>query len=116
MLQVYDGFDETATELFKGCNADLPDPVISSSNIVYIVFDSHLVHLGSKFLLEWLQVDRQISSVTVRPSTSEYQGVAHYTASLYSHKSSMLNTDLCVPRRIWCSSTMQLSMSNVQRE
>lgn len=99
MLQVYDGFDETAPMLFKGCNGDLPDPMISSSNIVYIVFVSHPVQLGSKFLLEWLQVNRQISSVTIRPPTSEYQGVPHYIASQYSHKTCILNTDLCVPRR-----------------
>ncbi|XP_021927790.1 cubilin [Zootermopsis nevadensis] len=68
-LAVYDGFDVTAPVLFKGCNGDLPDPMISSSNVVYIGFVSHPSHLGSKFLLEWLQVNRQISSVTVQPPT-----------------------------------------------
>jgi hypothetical protein len=71
MLQIYDGFDETAPTLFKECKVDLPDPVQSSSNIVYIVFASSPIKLGSKFLLQWLQVNRQISSVTVPPPTSE---------------------------------------------
>jgi hypothetical protein len=71
MLQVYDGFDQTASLLFKGCTGDLPDPFTSGSNIVYIVFESNPVHHGSKFLLEWLQVGRQITSVTVPPPTSE---------------------------------------------
>jgi hypothetical protein len=71
MLQIYDGFDETAPTLFKECKGDFPDPVRSSSNVVYIVFESHPIRLGSKFLLEWLQVNRQISSVTVPPPTSE---------------------------------------------
>ena len=71
MLQIYDGFDETAPTLFKECKVGLPDPVQSSSNVVYIVFASYPVTLGSKFLLEWLQVNRQISSVIVPPPTSE---------------------------------------------
>ncbi|PNF23973.1 hypothetical protein B7P43_G09286 [Cryptotermes secundus] len=68
-VAVYDGFDQTAPLLFKGCRGDLPDPFTSSSNIVYILFESVPVHHGSKFLLEWLQVDRQITSVTVPPPT-----------------------------------------------
>lgn len=72
MLQIYDGFDENAPILFKECKVGLPDPVQSSSNVAYIVFDSYPVTLGSKFLLEWLQVNRQIPSVTVSPPpTSE---------------------------------------------
>jgi citrate lyase synthetase len=71
MLQIYDGFDENAPTLFKECKVTLPDPVQSSSNVVYIVFNSQPVTLGSKFLLEWLQVNRQIPSVTVLPTTSE---------------------------------------------
>jgi hypothetical protein len=71
MLQIYDGFDETAPILFKECKVGLPDAVQSSSNIVYIVLASYPIRLGSKFLLEWLQVNRQIPSITVPPSTSE---------------------------------------------
>ena len=71
MLQIYDGFDETAPTLFKKCKFDLPDPVQSSSNIVYIVFKSNQFRIGSKFLLEWLQVNRQIPTVIVPPPTSE---------------------------------------------
>jgi len=72
MLQIYDGFDQTAPILFKECKVSgLPDPVQSSSNVVYIVFETHLIGLGSKFLLEWLQVNRQIPSVTVPTPTSK---------------------------------------------
>jgi cubilin len=71
MLQVYDGFDQTAPLLFKGYGGDLPDPIRSSSNVVYIVFESNPLHHGSKFLLEWLQVDRQITSMIIPPPTSE---------------------------------------------
>jgi len=71
MLQIYDGFDADAPTLFRECKVDLPDPVQSSSNVVYIVFESHPFTLGSKFLLEWLQVNRQIPSVTVPPPTGE---------------------------------------------
>jgi hypothetical protein len=71
MSQIYDGFDETTPTLFKECKVGLPDPVQSSSNVVYIVFESHPITLGSKFLLEWLQVNRQIPSVTVPPPTGE---------------------------------------------
>ncbi|GFG35967.1 hypothetical protein Cfor_02931, partial [Coptotermes formosanus] len=68
-VAIYDGFDETAPTLFKECKGDFPDPVTSSSNVVYVVFASHPIRLGSKFLLEWLQVNRQISSVSVPPPT-----------------------------------------------
>jgi len=71
VLQIYDGFDETAPTLFKECKVGLPDPVQSSSNIVYIVLASYPIRLGSKFLLEWMQVNRQIPGVTVPPPTSE---------------------------------------------
>ncbi|XP_069688891.1 cubilin [Periplaneta americana] len=60
-LAIYDGFDETAVKLFQGCGGNLPDPVTSSSNIVYIEFNSSPVRLGSKFFLEWLQVVRQVT-------------------------------------------------------
>jgi hypothetical protein len=67
--------------LFKACGGDLPDPMTSGSNIVYIVFNSIPVRLGSKFLLEWLQVERQIPSVTTQPPISEYQGISRYITS-----------------------------------
>jgi hypothetical protein len=69
MLQVFDGFDQTASLLFRGCSGNLPDPFRSSSNVVYIVFESNPIHHGSKFLLEWLQVDRELKSMTVPPPT-----------------------------------------------
>ena len=71
MLQIYDGFDESAPTLLKECKVGLPDSVQSSSNVVYIVFESHPVTFGSKFLLEWLQVNRQIPTIIFTPPTSE---------------------------------------------
>ncbi|KAJ4432257.1 hypothetical protein ANN_20874 [Periplaneta americana] len=73
IFHIYDGFDETAVKLFQGCGGNLPDPVTSSSNIVYIEFNSSPVRLGSKFFLEWLQVVRQVTPRNPEVPASKHQ-------------------------------------------
>ncbi|GLG98263.1 Cubilin homolog [Gryllus bimaculatus] len=57
-LAIYDGYDDTAPELMKKCGTMVPDPITSSSNMVYIYMSSMGVRHGSLFFLEWLQVER----------------------------------------------------------
>lgn len=56
LIKIYDGYDNTAQELFKGCGGQLPDPVTSSSNIIYISFIIDPYKIGGYFFLEWIQV------------------------------------------------------------
>ncbi|XP_063226608.1 cubilin [Bacillus rossius redtenbacheri] len=70
VLKIYDGFDQTAPVLKSLCGPQLPDPITSSSNIVYIMFESSSSWDGSWFLLSWLQVERQHGSAGLTPASS----------------------------------------------
>lgn len=57
-LQVFDGYDMTAPLLNHICGYSLPDPISSTSNVMYIKISYEGVRVGSKFLLEWLQIPK----------------------------------------------------------
>ncbi|KAF4529657.1 hypothetical protein B566_EDAN017693, partial [Ephemera danica] len=67
-ISIYDGFDDTAQSLFMDCHgAQLPDPITSTTNVVYIKFKNIPLSFGSIFFVEWLQVEKsglRLSSVT----------------------------------------------------
>ena len=68
-LKIFDGYDETAPKLIKVCGLNKPDSVVSSSNVVYIVFTHSQVIHGSLFFLEWTEVTKPgnvIQSTTTR--------------------------------------------------
>nr|CAD7455080.1 unnamed protein product [Timema tahoe] len=74
-LKIYDGYDNTAPTLLERCGLQLPDPVTSSANIVYISLDFNLVRTGIWFLLEWQEVDKQGTSTgMMNPSQSSVPG------------------------------------------
>nr|CAD7261777.1 unnamed protein product [Timema shepardi] len=74
-LKVYDGYDDTAPILLERCGLQLPDPVTSSANIVYISLDFNLMRTGIWFLLEWQQVNKQGTSTgMMNPSQSSVPG------------------------------------------
>ncbi|KAF4524800.1 hypothetical protein B566_EDAN010175 [Ephemera danica] len=66
-ISIYDGYDDTAQSLFMDCQGtQLPDPITSSTNVVYIKFQNSPIRYGSIFFLEWLQVERS----RIRPSSA----------------------------------------------
>lgn len=54
--QVYDGYDSNAPILLEVCGFDIPDPITSSSNVIYIDFSVDILRQGSWFELNWIQV------------------------------------------------------------
>lgn len=63
LFQVYDGYDETAFPLLKTCGTLIPDPITSSSDLVYIVMSINRNFRGSFFLLEWSEVLRNTQPI-----------------------------------------------------
>ncbi|KAF4527382.1 hypothetical protein B566_EDAN015951 [Ephemera danica] len=67
-ISIYDGFDDTAQTLFMDCRGEqLPDPITSTTNVVYIKFKNIPISFGSIFFVEWLQVEKsrvRLSSVS----------------------------------------------------
>ncbi|XP_015512725.2 cubilin [Neodiprion lecontei] len=57
-LVIYDGYDADAPVLMRECGMILPSMVRTSSNVVYIKFNSIILQEGSKFFLSWLEVPR----------------------------------------------------------
>ncbi|XP_014475365.1 PREDICTED: cubilin [Dinoponera quadriceps] len=58
-VDIYDGYDDNAPKLLEACGFSLPDPVESSSNVVYIQMKSSLVKQGNLFDLTWLEIPRE---------------------------------------------------------
>uniref|UniRef100_A0A182NM22 Cubilin n=1 Tax=Anopheles dirus TaxID=7168 RepID=A0A182NM22_9DIPT len=52
-LMIYDGYDETAAPLLRSCGYIKPEPLASTSNVVYIVLDNSDVMEASTFSLSW---------------------------------------------------------------
>ncbi|XP_018577861.1 cubilin-like [Anoplophora glabripennis] len=63
-FMVYDGVDETAPELKSICGIELPDPIKSSTNILYITMEYSYVRMGSKFLVEWLEISNERTNIS----------------------------------------------------
>ncbi|XP_050461753.1 cubilin-like [Cataglyphis hispanica] len=61
-VKIYDGYNDEAVSLLEVCGYTLPDPVQSSSNVVYITMKTDFVRQGNWFDLTWLQIPRDISS------------------------------------------------------
>lgn len=53
-MKIYDGYDEDSPVLLSTCARQKPDPVISTGNVVYIVYNLRGYH--SNFLLRWQQI------------------------------------------------------------
>ncbi|XP_068081387.1 cubilin [Anabrus simplex] len=73
-LVIYDGYDETGVEIFKGCGYLIPDPVTSSSNVVYIMMHTMAMYHGSYFKLNWLQVERAQAPHNLYPNRPPVPG------------------------------------------
>ncbi|KAJ8936435.1 hypothetical protein NQ318_015581, partial [Aromia moschata] len=70
-LSVYDGDDSTATNLASYCSTDTPDPVQSTSNVLYIELENNVYWFGMRFVLEWLEISntytgKNTTSLTVK--------------------------------------------------
>lgn len=61
-MQIFDGYDMTAPLLGHVCGYALPDPISSTSNVMFIKMPYQGVRGGSKFLLEWIQVPKTKST------------------------------------------------------
>ncbi|XP_012062648.1 PREDICTED: cubilin [Atta cephalotes] len=63
-INIYDGYDNEAPLLSKICGYSLPEPIDSSSNVIYITMTSEFIRLGHWFDLTWLQILRNNSDQT----------------------------------------------------
>jgi hypothetical protein len=71
IFQIYDGFDDTARQLYEGCETtSLPDALESTNNVVYIKLNNRPIRYGSIFRLEWLKVQRNTARQIVIPTLS----------------------------------------------
>ncbi|EFN89302.1 Cubilin, partial [Harpegnathos saltator] len=61
-VTVYDGYDDEAPILIQACGFSVPDPVESSSNIVYITMTSDYIRQGNWFDLTWLEIPKDVPS------------------------------------------------------
>ncbi|XP_071569184.1 cubilin isoform X2 [Temnothorax nylanderi] len=57
-IKIYDGYDNEAATLLEVCGYSLPDPVESSSNVIYIMMSTDFVRQGNWFDLTWLQIPK----------------------------------------------------------
>ncbi|XP_050497170.1 cubilin-like [Diabrotica virgifera virgifera] len=63
-FEVFDGMDDTATSLAKLCGISLPDPITTTSNVMFIKVDYSSPRMGSKFRVDWEQIDAAASVYT----------------------------------------------------
>ncbi|GFS76546.1 hypothetical protein NPIL_427541, partial [Nephila pilipes] len=52
---IFDGMDDTAAPLGEFSGFQIPEPVVSTGNVIHITFYSHHYYLGS-FHLTWIAV------------------------------------------------------------
>ncbi|KAF5295928.1 hypothetical protein FQR65_LT10359 [Abscondita terminalis] len=71
-LEVYDGYDTDAPLLREICGLTLPESIKSTSNIINIKMNYDSVRRGSRFLLEWIEID--IESKTPSNTNKEVEG------------------------------------------
>ncbi|KAK4871991.1 hypothetical protein RN001_016115 [Aquatica leii] len=71
-LEVYDGYDNEAPQLAGLCGITLPETIKSTSNVanVKMIYDS--VRHGSRFLLEWIEID--LATKTITPTKGDVEG------------------------------------------
>ncbi|XP_056646391.1 cubilin [Diorhabda sublineata] len=62
-FEVFDGVDDTANSLGKYCGLTTPDPIKSTSNIMFIKVDYSSPRLGSKFKVEWQEVGGSMPTI-----------------------------------------------------
>ncbi|KAJ8923869.1 hypothetical protein NQ315_010451 [Exocentrus adspersus] len=70
-FEVYDGVDDTAPQLKSTCGIIIPDPITSSTNIIFLKVEYSSFRMGTKFLLEWLEISNVLQLSTMRPSTDK---------------------------------------------
>ncbi|XP_034938584.1 cubilin [Chelonus insularis] len=71
-FSVHDGYDSDAPLIGTLCGIDLPDPIQSSSNVVFITFNSgDSIREGNWFSLNWYQVPRNSNSKNTKEELSE---------------------------------------------
>nr|XP_012218853.1 PREDICTED: cubilin-like [Linepithema humile] len=70
-VDIYDGYDSEAPSLLEVCGYTLPDPIESSSNVIYIRMSSTYIRHGSLFDLTWLQIPRDTQGTNKEIKLSE---------------------------------------------
>lgn len=55
-FQVFDGFDNTAPLLLEACGSEIPEPIKTTSNLVYITLNTDSFNKGTTFLIDWIRV------------------------------------------------------------
>ncbi|XP_024214976.1 cubilin [Halyomorpha halys] len=62
-LMIYSGFDSTAPVFKELCGLFIPPPFSTESNVIYITLGK-ILNSGTRFLLNWMLMKKEASSVT----------------------------------------------------
>ncbi|XP_050407117.2 cubilin, partial [Patella vulgata] len=74
-VKILDGGASDSPELIRYCGSNIPDPIISTSNQMQVVFHTDRYSNGNGFLLNWQATsDVPISSTTPAPGTTQVPG------------------------------------------
>ncbi|OXU20544.1 hypothetical protein TSAR_014165, partial [Trichomalopsis sarcophagae] len=88
-LKIYDGYNDEAPQLKELCGIQVPDePITSTSNVVYLEFDSTYDSVGNLFRLKWMKVPKtSISDETevFRDAKNEVIILTHNNGSYSLH-------------------------------
>ncbi|XP_058802311.1 cubilin [Phymastichus coffea] len=87
-VKIYDGYNEDAPEMKELCGIAIPEePITSSSNIMYIQFDSIYDQVGNWFLLKWTKIPRPTNTGEIQVVDSNKYIVLTTTNSSYTFHS-----------------------------
>uniref|UniRef100_A0A1Y1LNZ2 Cubilin n=1 Tax=Photinus pyralis TaxID=7054 RepID=A0A1Y1LNZ2_PHOPY len=88
LMEVYDGYNDEARSLKTLCGISLPESIQSTSNVVFIKMRFESLRHGSRFLLDWLEVDLPIKEPASTKEIVEgcgYDGVIDMTSRRLYH-------------------------------
>ncbi|EZA59389.1 Cubilin [Ooceraea biroi] len=70
-VRIFDGYDNEAPVLLDACGYSQPEPVVSSSNVIFIQMKAEYTRQGMFFDLTWLQIPRESSENNKETKLSE---------------------------------------------
>ncbi|CAL1282886.1 unnamed protein product [Larinioides sclopetarius] len=90
-IQIFDGLDDQAPSLGVFCGFQLPEPILSTGNVIYIRFEPKFYHYTGKFHLKWIATSESGIVVDLpqtpqgEPCWEEISLISNETFTLVSH-------------------------------
>ncbi|KAG5881771.1 hypothetical protein JTB14_021141 [Gonioctena quinquepunctata] len=76
IFEVFDGVDDTAPSLGRLCGSTRPEPIKSTSNIIFIKVEYNSARMGSKFIVGWEEVAGFNPFATIPPKSNTTCGMS----------------------------------------